>query len=201
MPSFIDSIRRGRDQAMADRKGRPSPVAPRYPAPREHDYGSPPGEDYRPPYNDPPPTDGTYLQLIAELESALRQRDAQCAELRQLVAELEAAARAAPMLEAALQQQEAECAALRQSVAELQPIVTELAAELEQVRAGHGDAVTASLIAVLSLPGVETWLRKRFHPDMHAGANDEQKVQLDEATKSINAAYSAVRERKSDSRN
>ena len=192
MPSFMDSIRRGRDQALADRKGRPSPVAPRYPREREDDYRPPPEDDYRPPYNDPPPTESAHLQLIAELEGALRQRDAQCAELQRLVAEMEAA----------LRQREAECVALRQSVAELQPIITELATNLEQARAAAGgDELTMCLITVLSLPGVETWLRKRFHPDAHPKASDEQEFQLTEATKSINAAYTGIRERKAGSRN
>ena len=176
MSRFMDALRRGRDEAIAERKGRP--LRPEYPGePREDDDRPPDEDDYRP-YDDPPAADNARLEVlqarIAELESALHQREAQCADLKQLIAEL------APELEKALVANAA------------------LAAQLEQQ---GGEALTATLISVLSLPGVETWLRKRFHPDTHADASDEARDRLTEATKSINAAYGAIRERKAAQRN
>jgi hypothetical protein len=59
--------------------------------------------------------------------------------------------------------------------------------ELEAERAAITD-----LTGVLRLPGVKTWLQKRFHPDKNPDANETERKALTEAAQMINAAYKCV---------
>src|ERR1700761_7607596 len=88
MSRFMDAVRRGRDQAVAERKARP--LRPEYPSERD-EYDDPPLDenDHRP-YDEPPSADSARETRVAELEHALHQKEAQCVELQQLVAELTA---------------------------------------------------------------------------------------------------------------
>jgi hypothetical protein len=60
----------------------------------------------------------------------------------------------------------------------------------------HAPALEAALeplAGTLMLRGVETWLRTRFHPDKYPDANPEQLKLLNDATKKINAVYTATK--------
>ena len=87
MSRFTDAIRRGRDEAVARRRGRA--VRPEYPGEPRDDGNLPSDEDDYRPYDDPPPA-GSGHARIAELESALQRREAEYGELQQLAAELAA---------------------------------------------------------------------------------------------------------------
>jgi len=50
--------------------------------------------------------------------------------------------------------------------------------------------------AVLRLPGVEKWLRDRFHPDKHPKADEAERRLLNEATQKVNAAYAELKRKK-----
>jgi hypothetical protein len=74
-------------------------------------------------------------------------------------------------------------------------LIADMAEEIEGLRAALDDAAapSAPFEDILRLPGVETWLRKRFHPDKYPDASEEQQRALTEATQKINAAYAAMR--------
>jgi len=90
-------------------------------------------------------------------------------------------------LEAELQQRSAEMAELADYAEQMKARI----AELESAPAG-----AESSAAVLRLPGVEKWLRDKFHPDKHPGADDAERRSYNEATQKINAAYSDIKRKK-----
>jgi len=150
---FMDALRRGRDEAIAEHVRR-SPFA----APLQEQPAEPP-EEYPEEYADGPAADtGQHQARIDELESAMRAREAECEGYKLLLGEL--------------------------------------ADHVDQhrVRIAELEAAAEPLVAVLRLPGVETWLRTRFHPDKYPDANADQQRSLNEATKSVNAAYTAIRQ-------
>jgi hypothetical protein len=155
----MDALRRGRDEAVAERRQRPRPEYPG--GPHDDDYRPHDEDDYRP-YDDPPPAESEGLQVrIAELESDLRAREAERDEYKGLLSELADA----------VDQHRARIAELEMALAATEPFAS-----------------------VLQLPGVETWLRTRFHPDKYPDADPEQQRLLNEATKTINAAYTLIRQ-------
>jgi hypothetical protein len=90
---------------------------------------------------------------------------------------------------ARIEELEAECTEYKQLLGELADNV-----EQQQARIAVLEATVEPFSTVLGLPGVETWLRKRFHPDQYPDASAEQQHSLTEATKHINAVYAAIRQ-------
>ena len=88
---------------------------------------------------------------------------------------------------------EADCAEYKQLLGELADNV-----EQHQARIAELEALLEPFSTVLRLPGVETWLRMRFHPDKYPDASAEQLHSLTEATKHINAVYDTIRQREKD---
>ena len=87
-------------------------------------------------------------------------------------------------LEAELQQCASELAELANYAEQMQARI----AELESAPQGG-----ETFAAVLRLPGVEKWLRDKFHPDKHPKADDAERRALNEATQKVNAAYSELK--------
>jgi hypothetical protein len=147
--SFMDGLRRGRDEIKAEHWQRSSFAAPVHEQPAE-----PPVADA----DEPDADTGQHQAHFDELESTLRTRDAECAEYKQLLGEL------------------------ADNVEQQQTRIAELEAAIEPFS------------TVLRLPGVEVWLRMRFHPDKSPDADADQLHALTEATKQINAVYATIRQ-------
>ena len=88
-----------------------------------------------------------------------------------------------------IEELEGECAEYKQLLGELADNV-----EQQQARIAELEATVEPFSTVLRMPGVESWLRKRFHPDQYPDASAEQQHSLTEATKHINAVFAAIRQ-------
>ena len=84
--------------------------------------------------------------------------------------------------------------------AELQAALDErgsvMAAMMAHINELESAPASEVLEAVLRLPGVEKWLRDRFHPDKHPKADDAERRLLNEATQKVNAAYAELKRKK-----
>jgi hypothetical protein len=98
-------------------------------------------------------------------------------------------------------------AALKEShatLAELADLAEQMKTEGEQLRARIAELEAAGVAAevgnlateVLSLPGAETLLRNKYHPDKHPKADETERRAFNEATQKINAAYAELKRRK-----
>jgi hypothetical protein len=85
----------------------------------------------------------------------------------------------------------------RKTVAEVAELAEKLQARVDELEAESAqiDELRAQIkvfTGVLKLPGVKTWVRSRFHPDSHPGANEEERRAFKESAQIINAAYEFV---------
>jgi hypothetical protein len=148
-------------------------------------------------------------QLIAGLEAELRARDKEREETRRLADQLadrfdETQALIKEMeteLRARLDERKQLVEALAARDAEIDEgrrLLKDLADSVEPMQAHIKELVEAAapFMAVMTLPGVEKGLRKRFHPDMHPDADETEKLALTETTKLINAVYDVIKQRK-----
>jgi hypothetical protein len=154
MGLFGKGFREGREQARAARGAPPLQGRPRDAGQDRREPPPPPSWDEPPPPHAPADIDaGRNADLIAELQTALQERDGELTENKRLLAEM---ADYAEKMEAR---------------------VVELIAGAEP------------MARTLRLPGVKTFLFNKFHPDKHPDADARQLALLNEAVKTISAAY------------
>jgi hypothetical protein len=87
-------------------------------------------------------------------------------------------------LQAALQERDGELTENKRLLAEMADYAEKMEARVVEVIAG-----AEPMARTLRLPGVKTFLFNKFHPDKHPDADARQLALLNEAVKTISAAY------------
>jgi hypothetical protein len=97
-------------------------------------------------------------------------------------------------LQAALQERDDELAANKKVVTELKAYAEEMKDYVEQIQTRAAELIAGCepMAKALLLPGVKTFLLNRFHPDKFPDADEKKKEMLNEALKTINAAYASA---------
>jgi hypothetical protein len=83
-----------------------------------------------------------------------------------------------------------------EELAECKRLIGELKDYAEQLQSRVVELVAGAevMAKALRLPGVKTFLLQRFHPDKFPDADDKTRAVMDEAIKTINAAYARADE-------
>jgi hypothetical protein len=142
---------------------------------------------------------------VADLVGKLRDRDAECDEKKQALDSLVPYAEQLQASNAALQ---AECTEKKEALDGLVPFVEQLQARIAELEATPPDdaevftdvlRLPAISTKSVKVPAVRNLLADRFHPAKHPKAEDDALLALNEATLKINAAYDAIKRRRSSS--